>query len=262
MTRTLLKLLAGGAIAAVCLLSGPASAQKVLKVVPRTEVKVFDPHQSGVNETTMHVAMVYDSLFTWDLSLVSRPQMVGDYQISQDKLTYTFKLRPGLKFHDGTPVTTKDVVATLHRQFKRDTQIGKLVEQVAAIERVDDQSFALKLKEPFGFVEYLISGAKSVDGGILREKEALVDPFTPITEYIGSGPFVFNKAQYAPGAKLVYEKNKNYVPRSEPPNGFSGGKVVNLDRVEFVVIPDTATAYAALRSGEVDFLDAPSLDLI
>jgi peptide/nickel transport system substrate-binding protein len=243
MTRTALKLLAGGALLALAAAS-PASAQKVLKVVPQAEPKVFDPHASGVNATTMHVAMVYDSLFTWDLSLVSRPQMVGDYQISQDKLTYTFRLRPGLKFHDGTPVTTKDVVATMHRQFKRDTQIGKLVEQVAAIERVDDQTFALKLKEPFGFVEYLISGAKSVDGGILREKEALVDPFTPISETIGSGPFVFNKAQYAPGAKLVYEKNKDYVPRSEPPNGFSGGKVVKLDRVEFVVIPDTATAYA------------------
>jgi peptide/nickel transport system substrate-binding protein len=262
MTGASLKLLAGGVLAAAFLLAQPASAQKVLKVVPRTEVKVFDPHQSGVNETTMHVAMVYDSLFTWDLSLVSRPQMVGDYQISQDKLTYTFKLRPGLKFHDGTPVTTKDVVATLHRQFKRDTQIQKLVDVVAAIERIDDQSFALKLKEPFGFVEYLISGAKSVDDGILREKEALVDAYTPITEYIGSGPFVFNRAEYAPGARLVYDKNKDYVPRSEPPNGFSGGKVVKLDRVQFTVIPDTATAYAALRAGEVDFLDAPSLDLI
>ena len=261
MAISTLKLLACGALVAA-LATGPASAQKVLKVVPQAEPKVFDPHQSGVNATTMHVAMIYDSLFTWDATLVGRPQMVGNYTISQDKLTYTFTLRPGLKFHDGAPVTTRDVIATMNRQFKRDSQIGKLVEQVAAIERIDDATFALKLKEPFGFVEYLISGAKSVDGGILREKEALTDPFTPFNETIGSGPFRFVKGEYVPGAKLVYEKNKDYVPRSEPPSGVSGGKVVKLDRVEWIIIPDAATAYAALRSGEVDFLDAPSLDLI
>ncbi|MBI1775763.1 MAG: ABC transporter substrate-binding protein [Proteobacteria bacterium] len=242
--------------------TAPAQAQKILKVVPQAEPKVFDPHQPAANATAIHVGMIYDSLFTWDAGLVSRPQMVGDYNISADKLSYTFTLRPGLKFHDGSPVTTRDVVASMKRQFTRDTQIQKLTNVVASIDRIDEATFTLKLKEPFGFVEYLISGARNIDGGILREKEALVDPYTPITETIGSGPFKFVKAEYVPGAKVAYEKNRDYVPRSEPPSGFSGGKVAKLDRVEFVIIPDTATAYAALRSGEVDFLDAPSLDLI
>jgi peptide/nickel transport system substrate-binding protein len=247
----------------VAAMAAPAEAQqKVLKVVPQAEPKVFDPHQPAANATAIHVGMIYDSLFTWDANLVSRPQMVGNYQVSADKLTYTFTLRPGLKFHDGNPVTTRDVVQSMKRQFARDTQIQKLTGVVASIDRVDDNTFTLKLKEPFGFVEYLISGARNIDGGILREKEALIDPFTVITETIGSGPFKFVKSEYVPGAKVVYEKNREYVPRSEPPSAFSGGKVVKLDRVEFTMIPDTSTAYAALRSGEVDFLDAPSLDLI
>ncbi len=249
-------------LGALVLLAQPASAQKVLKVVPQAEAKVFDPHQPAANATSIHVGMIYDSLFTWDENLVSRPQMVGDYQVSSDKLTYTFKLRPGLKFHDGQPVTTKDVVASMKRQFTRDTQIQKLTSVVASIDRVDDQTFVMKMKEPFGFVEYLISGARNIDGGILREKEAMVDPFTVITETIGSGPFKFVKGEYVPGAKTVYEKNKDYVPRAEPPSGMAGGKVPKLDRIEFHIIPDAATAFAALRSGEVDFLDAPSLDLI
>ena len=264
MNRSFVGLLAGGALAAAVFVGagGPASAQKVLKVVPQAEPKIFDPHQPASNATAIHVGMIYDSLFTWDANLVSRPQMVGDYQISADKMTYTFKLRPGLKFHDGNSVTTRDVVASMKRQFARDTQIQKLTNVVASIDRIDDTTFSLKLKEPFGFVEYLISGARNIDGGILREKEALIDPFTVISETIGSGPFKFIKGEYVPGAKVAYEKNRDYVPRSEPASGFSGGKVAKLDRIEFVMIPDTSTAYAALRSGEVDFLDAPSLDLI
>ncbi|MBI3498140.1 MAG: ABC transporter substrate-binding protein [Proteobacteria bacterium] len=255
-----------GSVAALALFAVgvvPAQAQQnVLRVVPSAEPKVFDPHQSGVNQTSMHVAMIYDTLFTWDSNLVSRPQMVGNYSVSADKLKYTFTLRPGLKFHDGTPVTTKDVLQTWKRQFVRDTQIQKLVDAVASTDKVDDQTFTLTLKEPFGFVEYLISGAKSIDDGILREKEALTDPYTPITEMVGSGPFTFNKAEYVPGAKLVYEKNRAYVPRNEPPDGQAGGKVVKVDRVEWLIIPDPATAYAALKKGEVDFIDSATLDLI
>src|ERR1700730_919461 len=86
--------------------------------------------------------------------------------------------------------------------------------------------------------------------------------YTPITEIIGSGPFRFVKSEYLPGAKLVYEKNPFYVARSEPASGFSGGKLVKVDRVEFIIIPDATVAIAALRNGEVDFIDSPSLDVV
>ena len=96
----------------------------------------------------------------------------------------------------------------------------------------------------------------------MRGKEAMIDPYVPITEIIGSGPFRFVKSEYLPEAKLVYEKNPFYVARSEPASGFSGGKLAKVDRVEFIIIPDAAVAIAALRNGEVDFIDAPSLDVV
>ncbi|MBI1773712.1 MAG: ABC transporter substrate-binding protein [Proteobacteria bacterium] len=261
-SASMVPLIAGFLAAAVLAPMEAAAQQKVLKVVPMSEPKVLDMHQSAVNPTSMHVAMVYDTLFTVDADLIARPQMVGNYTVSADKLKYTFTLRPGLKFHDGTPVTSKDVIQTWKRQFVRDTQIGKLAEAVASYDKVDDNTFTLTLKEPFGFVEYLISGTKSIEDGIMREKEALTDPYTPVTTMIGSGPFTFNTAEYVMGAKLVYDKNRAYVPRNEPPSGQAGGKVVKVDRVEYVIIPDAATAYAALRKGEIDFIDAASLDLI
>jgi peptide/nickel transport system substrate-binding protein len=238
------------------------SAGKTLRAVPQAEPLVFDPHQSQANVTSVHAAMIYDTLFGWDANMVPQPQMVETWTKSDDKLLYTFTLRPGLAFHDGSPVTTRDVIASLKRMFIRDTQnqiFAGLIDSMAA---VDDRSFTLRLKAPFNYVEFLLGGSNGIAGSIMREREALTDPFTSIKEIIGSGPFSFNKAEYRPGARLVYDRFNNYVPRKELPSGFSGGKVVKVDRVELQVIPDPSTAYAALQRGEVDFLDAPILDLL
>ena len=254
-----------GIAAAALPFSHPAGAQagkKVLRVVPQAEPLVFDPHQSQVNMTSVHVAMVYDTLFSWDGDMVPRPQMVETWTKSDDRLLYSFKLRPGLMFHDGSKVTSRDVVATLRRLFVRDSQNQILAGLIVALEAVDERTFTLRLREPFNYVEFLLGGSNGVAGAILREKDALTDPFTPIKEIVGSGPFRFNRDEYVPGARLVYDRFDGYVPRAEPASGFAGGKVVKVDRVELVPIPDAATAYNALRRGEVDFLDAPSLDLL
>ena len=257
MKRRVLAYAAGLALAA-----SPALAQKVVRIVPHADLKVVDGHQTTATITGQHMASVYDSLFNWDAKLEAKPQMVEAHSLSADKLTYTFTLRPGLKFHDGTPVTTKDVVASLKRMMARELLGRSLNEFAASVQAVDDRTFTLKLKEPFGPTLYALGGGNSVYGGIYREKEALTDPNTPITESIGSGPFKFVKEEWVPGAKIVYAKNTDYMPRSEPPSGLAGGKVVKVDRIEYRVIPDAATQFAALNSGEVDILDQPSLDLI
>ena len=253
--------------ALAALSAGPALAQaqtarKVLRVVPQAEPLVFDPHQSQANVTSVHVAMVYDTLFSWDAEMVPRPQMVDTWRKSDDGLLYSFALRPRLLFHDGTPVRARDVVATLRRMFVRDTQNQIFAQLIDSIAATDDRSFTIKLKAPFNYVEFLLGGSNGVVGAILREKEALTDPFTPIKEIVGSGPFRFIRDEYKAGSRLVYDRFDGYVPRAEHPSGFAGGKTVKVDRVELVIIPDASTAFSALKRGEVDFLDAPSLDLI
>jgi peptide/nickel transport system substrate-binding protein len=256
---------AGAALVGAAASVGRPRAQTkriVLRSVPQAEPQVFDPHQSQANVTSVHAAMIYDTLFSWDAGMVSRPQMVDTWTKSDDRLLYTFTLRPGLMFHDGSPVTTRDVIATLRRMFIRDSQNQIFAGLIASMDRVDDRTFTLRLKEPFNYVEFLLGGSNGVAGSIMREREALTDPFTPIKELIGSGPFRFNRDEYRPGARLVYDRFDGYVPRKEPASGFAGGKVVKVDRVELVVIPEPATAYAAIRQGEVDFLDGPTLDLL
>jgi peptide/nickel transport system substrate-binding protein len=233
----------------------PALADKVLHVAPHADLKILDPHTNTATITLMHGLMIYDMLYNWDEDLKPRPQMVESETISPDKLTYTFTLRPGLKFHDGTAVTTRDVIPSLKRWMVRDVMGQKLAQFTSEMKPVDDRIFTLQLKEPFPFVETALAASSGTMPVIMREKEAMIDPFTNVTETIGSGPFRFVKAEWVPGAKVVYEKNPDYVPRADPPNGLAGGKVVKVDRVEFNVLPDPTTKGTALQAGEIDIID-------
>src|SRR5688572_4736882 len=101
--RRLLPLLAGAA--AIAALSSTADAQSVLKVVPIADLKIIDPIWTSTSITLNHANMIYDTLFALNAKLEPQPQMVERHTVSADGLTYTFTLRPGLKWHDGTPVT-------------------------------------------------------------------------------------------------------------------------------------------------------------
>ncbi|MFX7052263.1 ABC transporter substrate-binding protein, partial [Acinetobacter baumannii] len=134
---------------------------------------------------------------------------------------WTFTLRPGLKFHDGQPVTTRDVIASLKRWMARDTIGGKLGEYTEGMTATDDRTFVLRLKRPFALVPFALGSAVGQIPAIMRESDAASDPMKPVTEAIGSGPFRFNRAEWRSGAKVVYDRNPDYVPRSEPADGLA-----------------------------------------
>jgi peptide/nickel transport system substrate-binding protein len=210
----------------------------------------------------MHAMMIYEELFAWDSRHTAKPMMVGNYSASPDGLTYTFTLRPGQKWHDGTAVTTADVIASLKRWMARDVIGIRLAGTVSDMSASSADTFVMKLKERYPFVEYSLgSGAASIPV-IMREKEAKTDSATAITETVGSGPFTFAKSEWAPGSRVVYDRNPAYVPRSEAPDGFSGGRTVKVDRVEWRILPDSNTAANALSAGEVDFWDTIPNDYV
>ena len=136
--------------------SAVEAADKTLRVVPHADLKVLDPHTNTATITIMHGAMIYDTLFAWDLKLRPQPQMVGAYQVSADRLAHTYTLRPGLKFHDGQPVTTKDVIPSIKRWMVRNTLGQALAKFIDKIEATDDKTFVIRLKEPFAFVEFAL----------------------------------------------------------------------------------------------------------
>jgi len=236
--------------------------QKVLKFIPQADLRILDPIATTAYITRNHGYMVYDTLFATDAHFRVQPQMVEKWELSADKLTYTFTLRDGLKFHDGQPVRSADCIASVQRWGKRDALGQKLAEATESWSAVTDKTFRLKLKKPFPLTLEALGKLSSNVPFIMPERIAKTDAFQNITEAIGSGPFKFVKEEWVPGNKVVYVKNTDYVPRNEPPSWAAGGKVVKVDRVEWIYIPDSATAAAALNAGEADWWEQLPPDLI
>jgi peptide/nickel transport system substrate-binding protein len=249
------------AMALVALVAPSLAAAKTITAVMHSDLRVIDPGLTTAYITRDHGYMVYDTLLATDSNFKIQPQM-ADWKVSDDKLTYIFTLRDGLKWHDGAPVTAEDCVASLQRWGKADGMGQKLIDFTASLEATDAKTITLKLKEPYGLVLESIGKPSSLVPFMMPKRLAETPRGTPIPEQIGSGPFKFVKAEFQPGVKVVYEKNTDYVPRKEPPNWTSGGKVVKVDRVEWITMSDAQTAVNALQSGDIDFLEAPSFDIL
>jgi peptide/nickel transport system substrate-binding protein len=248
------------ALSAALVLPSLADA-KTITAVMHSDLRVIDPGMTTAYITRDHGYMVYDTLLAEDANFKIQPQM-AEWKVSDDKLTYTFTLRDGLKWHDGAPVTAEDCVASLKRWGKADGMGQKLMDFTASLEATDAKTITLKLKEPYGLVLESIGKPSSLVPFMMPKRLAETPPGTPIPEQIGSGPFKFVQAEFQPGVKAVYEKNKDYVPRKEPASWTAGGKVVKVDRVEWVTMADAQTAVNALQSGDIDFLENPTFDIL
>jgi len=240
---------------------GQAWAQSVLRVVPHADLTRLDPVFASTVITRQHGMMIYEQLFAWDSKLVARPQMVESWSSSADGLTWRFTLREGLAFHDGAPVTVADVIRSLQRWMARDLVGIKMSASVAGLKELDAKSFELSLKAPYPMLLFSLGSAIGQVPVIMRAVD-IEDFGKSVDNAIGSGPFKFNHAERLSGARVVYDRNPAYRPRAEPPDGLAGGRLAKVDRVEWRIIPDAATAAAALQSGEVDLWEQPALDLL
>jgi peptide/nickel transport system substrate-binding protein len=265
--RTLLKAAAGvGTLALSQKLAAPALSQgaaaRTLRFVPQADLANFDPIWGTQYVVRNASAMVWDTLYGVDEKLEPRRQMVESEEVSSDGLTWTFKLRPGLTFHDGEKVLAKDVVASLNRWAARD-QMGLMLKAIEQeLSAPDDRTIKWVLKKPYPKMLLALGKNNAPVAFVMPERIAKTDPFKQISEYIGSGPMKFAKAEWVPGAKSVFEKFAAYVPRQEPASWLAGGKRMLIDRIEWVVMPDPGTASAALQNGEIDWWENPISDLV
>ena len=262
--RVFLKAMAATALAAGFFVQVQAQnavpANKVLRFVPHANLAVLDPIWTTAYVTRNHGYMIYDTLFSEDAKGKIQPQMVQSHSTSKDGKVWTFKLRSGLAFHDGKPVTSEDVAASLKRWSTRDTMGGVLFGFVDKLETPDANTFRMVLKEPCAIVLEALGKASSNVPFIMPARIAATPGTEQIKEHIGSGPFIFKPDEFKPGSVAVYERNTKYVPRSEAPSGLAGGRPVNFDRVEWVIIRDPQTQFNAIVAGEVDMIEQPSFE--
>ncbi|WP_426959536.1 ABC transporter substrate-binding protein [Muricoccus radiodurans] len=261
-------ILQGGAGLAVAPAAPAAMAQprpgapRVIKAVMHATLGVLDPFATTAYITRQHGYLVYDTLFAVDAQNRVHPQMVGAFSVSPDRLTYDFRLRPGLRFHDNTPVTTADVLASLNRWMPRDVMGTRLQNVTERLEAVDAERFRLVLKRPYGLVLETLAKPGGPVPFILPKRLVDIPADQRITEVNGSGPFRFVAAEHRSGDRVVYERFEGYVPRTEPPSGLAGGKVAKVDRVEWMEISDPQTAANALLAGEVQVLENIQPDMM
>jgi peptide/nickel transport system substrate-binding protein len=255
-----MRLILAAALAAGAFVCGAHA--KTLRVAPHSDLKVVDPIWTTALISVNHGYMVYDTLFGLDDKLNPQPQMVDRYAMSADKLTWTFTLRDGLAWHDGAPVTAEDCIASLKRWGARDTMGQKLLSYVSEFAAPDAKTIRMTLKEPYGLVIQTLAKPGANVPFMMPKRVAETDPGKQITDLTGSGPFIFKQDEWRPGEKVVYVRNPKYIPRAEPASGLAGGKVVKVDRVEWLWIADSQTQVNALLNGEVDVIEAPPHDLL
>jgi peptide/nickel transport system substrate-binding protein len=240
--------------------SAAIAQTNTLKLIPHANLTVLDPIWTTAYISRNHGYMIYDTLFGTTVAGKIQPQMVDKWTVSADKKTWVFTLRDGLEFHDGKPVTSEDVIASIKRWASRDTLGGNMLSFVEKMDATNDKTFTIAFKEPYGLVLEALGKPSSNVPFIMPKRMADTPGAEQIKEHIGSGPFKFVPADFKPGERVVYLKNEKYKPRSDVADGTAGGKNVYVDRVEWVLIRDPQTQLNALLAGEVDIVEQPAFE--
>lgn len=223
----------------------------------------LDPISSPSFVTRNFAYLVFDTLVSMDSKGEYRPQMLEGWELSADKLSWTFRLRGGLEFHDGSKVTAEDAVASIKRWGGRDSVGRRLMAATADLSATDERTFVLKLARPFGGVLEAL-GKPSVHVPFVMPARIAngTPPAQQVREIVGSGPFIFERQGWVPGERAFFQRNPRYVPRQEAADGLAGGKVAKLDRVEMLTMSDPGLRVAALQTGEVDYLEYAPVDYL
>jgi peptide/nickel transport system substrate-binding protein len=250
------------AVAAGSALARPAIAgnSKTLIFVPTTNPPTYDPVYNTAQATRTLGLMIYETLYTRDIALNPHPHMVEGHVVEDDGKKWTMTLRPNQTFHDGTPVLARDCVASIRRWMARDPVGGFINERLNSLHAADDRTIVWQLSKPFPFLPAAL--AKTQPTCAIMPERLTADPYKQAPECIGSGPFRWVPDEFVSGSRMVMAKFDRYVPRPEKVEYGWGGYHVKVDRVEWHIIPDPATAANGLMTGEVDWVEMPLPDLL
>lgn len=242
------------------------ASRSVLKYVPAGDLPSLDPIFAPYYETRCHGFMVFDTLYGQagaSQGFAAKPQMVAGHTIQDDGRTWTLTLRDGLKFHDGARVLARDCVASIRRWGARDQFGQTLMQRTRSLTAPDDRTVIFHLSNPFPMLPDALGKFGANMCAVMPERVAITDPFKPVEEIIGSGPFRFNADEHIAGSLHVYERFADYYPRSDGVADFvAGPKITYFDRVEWHIIPDQTSVIEALQTGEMDWDEYPLEDVL
>ena len=237
-----------------------------LKIASVGSIQSFDPLWTTASSTGAVSNTILEPLMARKADFTHGTALADSWSISADGLTWTWKIRSGVKFHDGTPLTTKEVVGTLRKQHDRANFWKVLVKEFGfddfdqMVTIVDDLSFEIHLREPTGLVIDALSNQGFQQQIVTEAWYSLPATESAPGEPIGTGPYKFDS--WTPGDRWVAVRNDDYTANPNPGDNVAGEKIAYLDRVEWIEIADQTTRVAALETGEVDWAQEFAQDLL
>jgi peptide/nickel transport system substrate-binding protein len=234
-----------------------------LKFIPQADLTILDPIITTVYTARNHGYMVFDTLFGMDSAYQMQPQMLEGFSVEEDGKRWKLTLREGLLWHDGEKVLARDCAASIRRWAPRDGIGSLLMARTDEVSAIDDRTIQIRLRKSFGLLPYALGKISTPMCAMMPQRLANTDPFKAVAEMVGSGPFRFKADEWVSGVRAVYTKFDGYHPRQEKNTGWTaGGKVVHFERVEWVTIPDDGTSASAMQTGEMDWWEVPTEDLL
>ena len=230
-----------------------------LRIASGFDPQTMDPHALALLYQSRVYTQIYDSLVGRDEKFALEPALALSWQ-AIDATSWRFKLRPGVKFHDGAPFTADDVVFSIERALGPTSQRSFQLKGVTAAKRVDELTVDVQLAAPDAVLPEKFVGlaimnkAWCVKHGVERAQDFNGKQETfAVRNANGTGPYQLER--YEPDVRTVLKANPQWWGRADKRNG-------NVDEVSFVSIRQDATRLAALASGEVDLvLDPPFQDV-
>lgn len=229
----------------------------IFRWVPQADLTLLDPTFTTAAVTQGHGQLIFDTLFGLDANYQPHPQMAKDFTKSEDGLHWTIQLRDNLFFHDGSTVRAQDAVASIKRWAHRDLMGRSLMEATSSIEATDDKTIDIRLSQPFSLLPHALARQSGYMAVIMPEALANTPENEAVKQVIGSGPFKFIPERWVSGSRVEYARFTEYEPRAADRSAefTAGPKVAHIDKVVWNIIPDRATAIAALQANEVDGIE-------
>ena len=241
--------------------SGPQSGGD-LKVVSQGSISTIDPVFSLFYVVNAVATQIYEGMYGWDGNLNPQSRLADSFSTNADGTVFTFTLRDGIKFHDGSDLDSGDAIASIKRWRDGGSPAAGVVRRFTGDEAfsvVDDLTFTWTFDEPLGSVIFIMG----LPAGLMPmwPEEVANTPFTePVPQNIGTGAYKF--VEWLQGDRVVLERYNGYSSRSEPAEtgAYAGGNTAYHDTITFLEIPDEETKIAGLETGEWDVVDGAAFD--
>ena len=254
-------LFAATVVTAGSLASLAVQAQDTLRYATIGEPPSLDQHVVTSDLATTIAHHMFEGLYTFDANYEPQPLLASGDEVSDDGMTITIHLRDNVRFHDGQPMTSEDVVASLKRWGEHGSRGKLLFANIEDVSASGPHSVTLTFTQPFGPWKNLLA---FINGGpaIYPASVASGHDATPIPtdQYVGTGPYVFG--EWRPNRYVELLRFDDYESPPGPASGYAGERVANFERLHFIPVPDPGTRVNGVRAGDYDYAESMPSDLI